>query len=61
MIRIVAAFLVSIGFCSAVSAQTLPNDSIKAYVEFLNSNALLSPKEYVLKSLDEYVLHMAKL
>jgi len=53
MKRIVTTILISIGFCSVVFTQTLPNDSIKPYVDFLNGRTFLSPKEYVLKSFKE--------
>jgi hypothetical protein len=38
---------------SAVLTQTLPNDSIKPYVDFLKDKTFLSPKEYVLKSFQD--------
>ena len=53
MKKIVTTILISVGFCSAVLTQTLPNDSIKPYVDFLSSKTFLSPKEYVLKSFEE--------
>ena len=53
MKKIVTTILISVGFCSAVFTQTLPNDSIKPYVDFLSGNTFLSPKEYVLKSFEE--------
>lgn len=53
MKRIVTAILVSVGFCTAGLTQTLPNDSIKSYVDFLNGKTFLSPKEYVLESFEE--------
>jgi len=53
MKNIVTTILISVGFCSAVFTQTLPNDSIKPYVDFLSGKTFLSPKEYVLKSFEE--------
>jgi len=53
MKKIVTTILISLGFCSAVLTQTLPNDSIKPYVDFLSGKTFLSPKEYVLKSFEE--------
>lgn len=53
MKKIVTTILISVGFCSVVLAQTLPNDSIKPYVDFLRTKTFLSPKEYVLKSFEE--------
>jgi len=53
MKKIATTFLIVLGFCTAVLAQTLPNDSIKPYVDFLNSKTFLSPKEYVLKSFED--------
>jgi hypothetical protein len=34
-------------------SQSLPNDSIKSYVDFLKDTTFLSPKEYILKSFEE--------
>lgn len=45
--------LILLGFCSSVFTQKLPNDSIKSYVDFLNSKSFLSPKDYVLKCFEE--------
>lgn len=53
MKKIVTTILISVGFCSAVLTQPLPNDSIKPYVDYLNGETFLSPKEYVLKSFEE--------
>lgn len=53
MKEIVTTILISVGFCSAVFTQTLPNDSIKPYIDFLSGNTFLTPKEYVLKSFEE--------
>lgn len=53
MKRIVTVILVSVGFCTAGLTQTLPNDSIKSYVDFLTGKTFLSPKEYVLESFEE--------
>ena len=53
MKRKATTILIFIGFCSAVFAQTLPNDSIKPFVDFLCDKTLLSPKEYILKSFEE--------
>jgi len=53
MKKIVTTILILVGFCFAVFTQTLPNDSIKPYVDFLSSKTFLSPKEYVLKSFEE--------
>ena len=53
MKRILTTILISIGFCSAVFTQKLPNDSIKPFIDFLNGKTFLSPKEYVLKSFEE--------
>lgn len=53
MKNIVLTILISIGFCSAAFSQEWPNDSIKPFVDFLNTKTFLSPKEYVLKSFEE--------
>ena len=53
MKKIVTTILILVGFCSVVLTQTLPNDSIKTYVDFLSGKTFLSPKEYVLKSFEE--------
>jgi hypothetical protein len=53
MKRIITIILISIGFCSELFTQTLPNDSIKPYVDFLTGATFLSPKEYILKSFEE--------
>jgi hypothetical protein len=47
------AILFSFGFCATMFAQSLPNDSIKPYVNFLEHTTFLTPKEYILKSFEE--------
>lgn len=50
MKRILTTILILLGFSSSVFTQKLLNDSIKPYVDFLNSKSFLSTKEYVLNS-----------
>ncbi|MDR0604233.1 MAG: hypothetical protein LBG80_08040 [Bacteroidales bacterium] len=38
---------------SCIFSQSLPNGSIKFYVDFLKDTTFLSPKEYILKSFEE--------
>ena len=53
MKKIILTILISMKCCFVVFSQAVPNDSIKPYINFLNSNNFLSPKEYVLKSFEE--------
>lgn len=53
MKKILTTVLISLVFCSSALSQTIPNDSIKPYVDFLSSKTFLSPKEYVLMSFEE--------
>jgi hypothetical protein len=37
----------------AIFAQSLPNDSITSYIDFLKNTTLLTPHEYIIKSFEE--------
>lgn len=46
--------LIILSISSIVFSQALqPNDSIKKFVDYLNNNSFLSPKEYILNSFDK--------
>jgi hypothetical protein len=45
--------LLYVNCCANIFAQSLPNDSIKPYVDFLKGTILLAPQEYILKSFEE--------
>ena len=53
MKRIITSILTTLAFCFTAFAQLLPNDSIKSYIDFLEHETFLTPKEYILKSFEE--------
>ena len=50
----IAAIILALSLQSGIFSQSLkPGDSIKSLVDFLNAGTFLSPKDYILKSLEE--------